>query len=229
MALILNIDTSTEIASVSISEDGKVFGSESNPDPKNHGAFLQPAIKKLLDDVRVTFDSLDAVAVANGPGSYTGLRVGLSSAKGICYAMSKPLITINTLQVLALASLQATAIDSNKTNTCLLCPMIDARRMEVFTALYNVKIETIMPPQAIILDANSFNGQLAKNTIVFSGSGKEKFKNIINNNNALFVDIQDNIASMAVLAHQYFSRKDFASLAYAEPFYVKEVYFAEKK
>src|SRR5205814_5136447 len=145
MALIFNIDTALEIASLGLAEDGIMIQSIENDQQKDHAAWIHVAIKNLFEKTGKTIDQLDAVAVSNGPGSYTGLRVGLSTAKGLCYALNIPLITVGTLQVMALNAVQALAKSDlqsadhggeNELGDILFCPMIDARRMEVFTAVY---------------------------------------------------------------------------------------------
>ena len=172
MAILLHIDTATEFALVGFSKDGEVLAEQENLEQQQHAAFLQPAIQSLSKKLALRLQQIDAVVVSNGPGSYTGLRVGLASAKGICFALQKPLITLNTLEVMAHAALKAFP-EAN-----LFCPMIDARRMEVFTALYNQELDSVMPPQAMILDESSFADRLATARMVFTGSGQEKFHQI---------------------------------------------------
>ncbi len=226
MALILNIDTATEHASVCLSRDGKLIAIESNPNQKDHAAFIQPAIKKLMASVGCDLSTIDAVAVSNGPGSYTGLRVGLSTAKGICYALDKPLILINTLEIIA-AAIENTS-NSNQGPT-LYCPMIDARRMEVFTAVYDVDLQEVVKPSAIILAANTFMDLLDQHTILFSGSGSEKFKPVIKNDKAIFLNIQHDACHMQTIAQNMYLLKTFTDTAYSEPFYLKEFYTCAPK
>lgn len=241
MALILNIDTATEFASICLSRDGVVIGFEESKEQKNHASFLQPAIKKLMLDVRCTLYDIDAIAVTNGPGSYTGLRVGLASAKGLCFALNKPLILLNTLQVMCVASRteeseignlelgkdeQTKNITNEKkqTRNLLFCPMIDARRMEVFTALYDAEINEILKPTAMILSNNSFENELANHQIMFSGSGSFKMKELQISDNATFSDVQYSAKDMISLSEKMFEQKMFADLAYAAPNYHKEFY-----
>ena len=186
MALILNIDTATEFASVCISNNNEVIAYEENLEQKSHASFLQPAIKKAMDNGQWSIENLDAIAVTNGPGSYTGLRVGLASAKGLCFALNKPLILLNTLDVMASASIEESGIGNKElVNETLFCPMIDARRMEVFTAVYDTNLNTIIAPCAMILDNQSFAKELANNTIVFSGSGSSKLQELNFGDNAI--------------------------------------------
>ncbi|MGZ5247356.1 MAG: tRNA (adenosine(37)-N6)-threonylcarbamoyltransferase complex dimerization subunit type 1 TsaB, partial [Flavitalea sp.] len=167
MALILNIDTSTSLASLALGKDGETVGISINPDQKDHASWLHIAIRELLLDHMVPINALDAIAVTGGPGSYTGLRVSMSTAKGICYAANIPLIIHNTLEVMTHAVLR-------KYNQTLYCPMLDARRMEVFTAVYDVQLNSRLNPSAVILDNESYHDYLINNRIVFFGSGAEK-------------------------------------------------------
>lgn len=216
MALILNIDTAIESASVCLARDGKVLSHSRNEKQKDHAAWLHPAIKEIFEKNNVEFATIDAVAVTEGPGSYTGLRIGMATAKGICYAMNKPLITMNTLLVLANAAREEKAD--------LLCPLIDARRMEVFTAIYTKELRVVMEPTALSLTEKSFDQELAKNTICFFGNGHKKFQQLTKSPNAVFAEITIDTAAMIGLAEEKFSRKEFADLAYAEPLYLKEFY-----
>src|SRR5262249_34686360 len=150
---------------------------------KDHAAFLQPAIQTIIQNSEFRIQNLDAISVVAGPGSYTGLRVGLASAKGLCYALNIPLITLNTLEVMAQAAInQSTDQLINQSN--LFCPMIDARRNEVFTAIYNEKLQTLIQPAALTLAENSFETFLQKQKVVFFGSGSIKWKEICKNPNA---------------------------------------------
>jgi tRNA threonylcarbamoyladenosine biosynthesis protein TsaB len=247
MPLLLNIDTSTEHASVCISNDTTVLAMEQNSEQKNHATFIQPAIKKIQTSGNLTLSSIDAVAVAAGPGSYTGLRVGLATAKGICYALNKPLILINTLEVMARASIEETTNLKSKdlpagrqgwelktgdwklaTGTYLFSPMIDARRMEVFTALYDAGLQSLVHPTALILNEYTFKEYLDNYPIIFSGSGHIKFKSILKHRNALFTDIQHHAGHLAILAAKAFEQKQFADVAYSEPFYLKEFFTRAK-
>ena len=238
MPFILNIDTATEFASVCLSKDGVIIGFEENQEQKNHASFLQPAIKKLIDDNTFSLDNLDAIAVTNGPGSYTGLRVGLASAKGLCFALNKPLILLNTLEVMGLASRNkklgirnrelVVGVQPNKeeveTRNFLFCPMIDARRMEVFTALYDAELNEILKPTAMLLDANAFINELATHQIIFSGSGSFKMLELQPNNNIVFSDVQYTAKDMITLSEKMFNEKSYAHLAYSSPNYHKEFF-----
>ena len=229
MALILNIDTATEHASVCLSKDSSVLALEENAEQKNHAAFIQPAIQKIFSVTNIALSSIDSIAVTNGPGSYTGLRVGLSSAKGLCYALNKPLILLNTLEVMANAAINELKKQNADIQNTLFCPMIDARRMEVFTALFDASLELIIPSTAVILDEQTFADYLLKQSIVFSGSGTEKCQKIVKHSNAIFQSMQQNASHMIHISEQTYTRKQFADLAYSEPFYLKEFFTPLKK
>jgi tRNA threonylcarbamoyladenosine biosynthesis protein TsaB len=221
MSLILNIDTATEAGHVSIAKDAVVLKSYQNELQKDHASFLQPVIQQLCTDTGIELKNLDAIAVTGGPGSYTGLRVGLASAKGLCYALSKPLIMLNTLEVLTASALPLST-DQPANSANLFCPMIDARRMEVFTAIYDNRLATILSPRAMILDEQSFQDELRKNKIIFFGSGSYKWAAICRDPNALFETVNIVPEAMARLSFKSFSANHFADTAYSEPFYLKE-------
>lgn len=223
MALILNIDTATEHASVCMSRHGEVLAMETSSSQKDHAAFIQPAIQRLVKESGHALSQLDAIAVSNGPGSYTGLRVGLATAKGIAYALDKPLILINTLEVIASAAIRYTAEKGDITGLAF-CPMIDARRMEVFTAVFDAQLNVVVEPQAKILAADSFATLLETRKVVFSGSGAAKFRAVVQHDNAVFIDIQHDAAHMTRISEQHFLLKSFADKAYSEPFYLKEFF-----
>ena len=220
MALLLNIDVSVETASICLSKDNKVFAISENEKQKDHAAWLHVAIKEIFDKNNLEIRLVDAVVVTEGPGSYTGLRIGMATAKGICYALDKPLITLNTLLVMANAAKESEAQ--------LLCPMIDARRMEVFTAIYAKGLQLVKKPAAITLNENSFDEELTNNNICFFGNGNEKFRKMKSHPNAFFSQINFNANDMVSLAEEKFTSKAFADLAYAEPLYLKEFYTPPK-
>lgn len=217
MALILNIDTATEVAVVSIAEGEKVLEFITNSNQKDHASFLQPAIKKILADANVSIKQLNAVAVTAGPGSYTGLRVGMASAKGLCYALEIPMIAISSLEVIAL-----TSINEIKNKAALYCPMIDARRMEVFTTVYNYNLEEKLAPCSMILDNDSFKELLQTHPICFSGSGSIKAKALLEDDHAIFLNNEIPPEAMAQLSYKKFSEKDFENVMYSVPLYIKE-------
>ena len=215
MSLILHIDTATQQASVSLTGNGVVINSIRCTEQKQHASFVQPAIKKILADSNKKLTDINAVAVTIGPGSYTGLRVGLASAKGICFACNIPLIAVSTLK------LMAHSLKKIKAN--YYCPMIDARRMEVFTAVYNDTLENVMKEQALILQEDSFDEFLSKGTIVFGGDGSIKCKTLLGKNkNASFKEAVETADSFAQLSYDLFRQSAFSDLAYTEPVYLKE-------
>lgn len=216
MALILNIDTAVNAASVCLAKDGNILSFAKNENQQDHSSWLHIGIKEIFEKNDLQLNSMDAIAVTEGPGSYTGLRIGMATAKGICYALDKPLITLNTLLVMANTA--------KNENADLLCPMIDARRMEVFTALYSTTLEVVKQPLAITLDEKSFDEELSANTICFFGNGSNKFEQIKNNNRAIFKDLNFDASTMIQLAEHKFQQMEFADLAYAEPLYLKEFY-----
>jgi tRNA threonylcarbamoyladenosine biosynthesis protein TsaB len=223
MSLILNIDTAVNSATISIASDGHILGEAFNIEQKDQGAFIQPAIASIIKNTGIKLTDLNAVAVVAGPGSYTGLRVGMASAKGLCYALSKPLITIGTLELLAYQTINQLDINQNDLPT-LFCPMVDARRMEVFTAVFDKDLNTILTPCAIVIDENSFANLLLNNKIIFSGNGSEKWKKISRQKNAHFFQPKNKTLYMNELSFKKCRKKDFSELAYTEPMYIKEFY-----
>jgi tRNA threonylcarbamoyladenosine biosynthesis protein TsaB len=223
MDLILLIDVSGNEGFVSLAADGDIIETATNNEPMNHAAFLQPAIKGLLERNGYATSDLTAIAVSNGPGSYTGLRVGLASAKGLAFALSIPLITVNTLQMKALALINTHSnivIDDNT----LVCPMIDARRMEVYFGLYNSMGETLVSPAAAVIDEFFLAGFLKHHRIIFSGSGMNKWQNISRNENAFFITESLPDKALAGYAFGLLQQNLIADLPGAEPFYCKEFY-----
>lgn len=219
MSLILNIDTASEKAHISFAKDGLVLATLSNASQKEHASFLQTAIGQLCKTTGILLPEIDAVAVTAGPGSYTGLRVGFASAKGLCYALKKPLISIGSLEMLTISAID---ILQEQDDRLLYCPMIDARRMEVFTAVYKSNLGIFLAPCAMILDELSFKKDLIKNKIMFFGSGAVKWKTICNHTNALFENIEISPISLCRHSHSLFLKNIITELAYSEPFYVKE-------
>jgi tRNA threonylcarbamoyladenosine biosynthesis protein TsaB len=232
--MILCIDTATDQGSVCLSKEGAVTGVLENDNQKDHAAWIQTAINTLLQKQGVTMEQLQAVAVTAGPGSYTGLRVGMATAKGLCFALQIPLITINTLEVMAHAAINQLGSMGDKashmhTPLCY-CPMIDARRMEVFTAVYDGFLQEIIAPKAMILDELSFTSELNDRSLICFGNGSNKWKNVSRYPNVLFIDENLDIAkSLAKLASSLHLSQNFANLAYAEPVYLKEFYTYIKK
>jgi tRNA threonylcarbamoyladenosine biosynthesis protein TsaB len=216
MAIILNIDTAVETASVCLSNDAEVMRLAINENQKDHAAWLHTAVHSLIQDERLRMNNLTAVAISIGPGSYTGLRIGLAAAKGLCYALNIPLIAINTLEMMAHAV--------NNQTTDRVCPLIDARRMEVFTAVYDKALQEIVKPCALIVDKNSFADILSSNRVIFCGNGSKKLQSVLSHANAAFSGSIATAADLSHLAYKLFQEKRFAGLAYTEPLYIKEFY-----
>lgn len=218
MALLLNIETSTPVCSVALSKDGKLIGQRESFDERSHASLLTVFINQLLEENQLQASQLDAISVSEGPGSYTGLRIGVSVAKGICYAANKPLIAVNTLKAMALM-----AKERINDSGVLLCPQIDARRMEVYAALYSPQLNCIRPTQADIVDENTYLEFLNQQPVAFFGNGADKCRNLINHPNARFFEgIYPSAAYTAVFADALFHEKAFKDVAYFEPFYLKD-------
>ncbi|MDB9755002.1 tRNA (adenosine(37)-N6)-threonylcarbamoyltransferase complex dimerization subunit type 1 TsaB [Winogradskyella sp.] len=215
MALVLNIETATTNCSVSLSKDGEtLLLKEDNTPGFSHAEKLHLFIDEIISNSEYKASDIDAIAVSKGPGSYTGLRIGVSSAKGLCYALNKPLIAIDTLESLA---------HQVSTNEGLIIPMLDARRMEVYAAIYNYNYESQREIKAEILTEDSYSELLETNKVYFVGSGVEKTKALINHPNAVF--IEDKLPSaneMALLAEIKHKKSDTEDVAYFEPYYLKD-------
>ena len=221
MALILTIDTAIDKALVCFSKKGNVLCSAVKENQKEHASFLQVAIKNLCVEYNLELKNVDAIAVTSGPGSYTGLRVGMASAKGLCYALNKPLITLSTLELLAITTIQSSAIYAKNT-TALICPMIDARRMEVFTAIYNKNLTPILQPTPLVITDSFFTQLLDAQPILFVGNGAFKINNLYSHFNILIDQLNISTTALASLSYQIFENQCFANLAYAVPNYLKE-------
>jgi tRNA threonylcarbamoyladenosine biosynthesis protein TsaB len=225
MALILCIETATPVCSASLSDNGKLLALEETEGNNLHAEKLALLIGNILEKASRSPADLDAIAVGKGPGSYTGLRIGTSIAKGLCFGLEIPLIAIPTLQAMALS-----AIIELKNADILYCPMIDARRQEVYTAIFDNKGNEMLPVCAKILDADSFAGLLDKHSIAFFGTGMEKMKLLSNTNDIRKIwleDIYSSAKNMVSLAEDYFASGNFVTLANYEPYYLKD--FVSKK
>lgn len=221
MALILHIDTALEKATVAIAKNGIIIAYSENHNQQKHASFVQPAIEDLLQKQSIGLHKIDAIAVTLGPGSYTGIRVALASAKGLCFALDKPLIGINTLELMALQLIINTELaDEN----ILYCPMIDARRMEVFTVVYNSALQEIIPTQAMILDTSSFENIAINSEVVCIGNGVVKFKPLTSHSNFRFVESIDYKEAFAKQAYNNFMQKQFINVVTSVPLYVKQVF-----
>jgi tRNA threonylcarbamoyladenosine biosynthesis protein TsaB len=220
MPLILNIDTAVQSASICLADGFAILDLSVSTSEREAAPWLHVAIKELMEKNNLHLQQLDAIAISAGPGSYTGLRIGMSAAKGLCYTLSIPLITVNTLQTMAASVFNP--------STKLLCPMIDARRMEVFTALYDTTLHEVMPSTALILDETSFSAWLDQNTITFFGNGSIK-ASLISHSNALFSNTTTTALNMVSLTAKKFEQNQFSDLAYTEPLYSKDFYLPISK
>jgi tRNA threonylcarbamoyladenosine biosynthesis protein TsaB len=223
MSVILNIDTSMGTAGVCISKEGVVLARRESQDQKNHSSWLHPAIRLLLEETGYVPGDLQAVAVTAGPGSYTGLRVGMAAAKGFCYALGIPLIAENTLNVMAFAAREQLP------EADLLCPMIDARRMEVFAAVYDKEGKILLPATAMVIDENSFSEFLPERFMSFFGDGSYKCKPLITAPNAAFENPAYDVGYLGKLSFLRYLQKEFTGVVYSEPVYTKEFHSHTKK
>jgi len=213
--MILAIETSTEVCSTAVLNNGKLIAEDFSHQSYSHAERLAPMIKSLLEANEIPRSALTAVAVSSGPGSYTGLRIGTSTAKGLCYALDIPLIAVNTLE----SMLQGLP---DEFDGYFKCPMIDARRMEVYCLLSDDKDEIISRVEARVIDEYSFAAELNSAKILFYGNGANKCKTVLDNTNARFLEnITPQARNIGQLAVDKFSRGDFADLAYFEPDYLK--------
>lgn len=220
MPCILNIETATNVCSVAVSVDGKIVFDKENTTGPSHAALLGVFVAESLDVVRNNNYKLDAVAVSCGPGSYTGLRIGVSEAKGLCYGFGIPMIAIKSLEIMA-----KKVLDTQQTmnEDDYLCPMIDARRMEVYAAVYNCKLETVRDTAADIVDTGSYKSFLDNHRVIFFGNGAEKCKGVLTHSNAVFIDgVYPSAKYMTGLSERAFHNKEFVDVAYFEPFYLKD-------
>ena len=224
MALILNIETSTEVCSVALARDGVVVHSRENLTGQNHAMLVTVFIEELLAESNLTIVQLDAVAVSGGPGSYTGLRIGVSVAKGICYASRLPLIAITSLEAMAHHVIHhPDRYQLPKTDNVVFCPMVDARRMEVYTAFYDKEGKQVRGIQADIIDHQSYLPFLENNYVLFFGNGSAKCREAINHPNAIFINgIITWAENMIPLSERDFQLQKFVDVAYYEPFYLKD-------
>lgn len=219
MPNIIHIETSTEVCSVALSSDGVVKFHRQNFDGPSHASLLGGYVEECLKHARENNIELHAVAVSGGPGSYTGLRIGVSEAKGLCFGLNLPLIAVSTLELLCCTAMFRVDTEDD----ALICPMIDARRMEVYAAVYNECLETVMPVGAYIVDENTFAEVLSQRKVIFCGNGAAKCREVINHPNAIFVDgVYPLATGMLALAERAFVRQQFNDVAYYEPFYLKE-------
>jgi len=223
MSLILGIETTTKNCSVALFKDGVVIAQkECFSDGYAHAEQLTLFIQDVIGSANIELKKVEAIALSRGPGSYTGLRIGTSSAKGLCYALDIPLITISTLKAMAFEM-------AKNEKSVIYCPMIDARRVEVFSALYDVNNNQVRGVQADVVDENTYSEFLA-NEIIFFGDGSLKCKEIIIHKNAKFIKgINPSSKNLGILAKAKFENKDFEDVAYFEPYYLKDFVAGKKK
>lgn len=218
MPCILGIETATRICSVALAKGDNVIALRESSVANTHAENISVFIQQVMDESGLPFADLDAVAVSKGPGSYTGLRIGVSSAKGICYAGDTPLIAVNTLQAMALG------MSHDKREDVFYCPMIDARRMEVYASIFDIQNKIIRETKAEIIDKDSFSEFLKSNKVYFFGDGAPKCKEVLGEKpNAIFIeDFQPSAKYITSIAMQKFKNDQFEEVAYFEPFYLKD-------
>jgi len=220
MSCILHIETSTAVCSVAISQDGALLTEKVDLEGPNHAVVCAPYVDEVLSFAESHAIPVDAVAVSEGPGSYTGLRIGVSMAKGVCYGRNIPLLAIPTLQLLTVPVL---LYHDEIPDDALFVPMIDARRMEVYAAVFDRALNELRPTQADIVTADTYDEWLQRGPVCFFGNGAAKCRQVINHLNAIFIDnIQPLARNMIPLAERALAREEIADTAYFEPFYLKE-------
>lgn len=225
MPIILHIETAVTNASVAISNNGQCLAFFESNDVKNHASFIHAAIQHVCQVAHIPLTSIDAIAVSNGPGSYTGLRVGLSTAKGLCFSLSKPLLLLNTLHIMAEASVRychenEMAIPEN----AIFCPMIDARRWEVFTCFFNKMLQPLTPPSAAIFSENFFEFIPDNAPIFISGNGANKAIDFFVNHSFTHIKNTFSAKDMIAQAEHCYKAETFADIAYCTPFYIKDFF-----
>lgn len=222
MSVILSLETSTDVCSVALHDNTALLSQAEIHQPQSHASRLAPLIEQVIRAAGIDFKDIKAVAITQGPGSYTGLRIGTSTAKGLCYALDVPLLSVGTLELLAF---QANVYNASK---ALLCPMIDARRMEVYSLVADAELNILETVSARILDQNSFRELLESNQMLFCGNGSTKCKEIIHHPNASFLDnIYPLASALGLMAEKKFQAQQFEDLVNFKPFYLKE--FVAKK
>jgi tRNA threonylcarbamoyladenosine biosynthesis protein TsaB len=220
MATILNIETSGQICSVSLTEDGMILYQLEDTEGMNHAVKLAPFVDKCLVELKRKEKKLDAIAVSMGPGSYTGLRIGLSMAKGLATGLEVPLIGLSTLKILAV---QAMFSSHPWQGDEVIVPMTDARRMEVYTAAYDFALNEVIAPKPLILNEDSYADLLRDHHVVFVGNGTDKARTVISSPNASWIEgMNPHARDMMALAEKALREKDFIDVAYSVPAYLKE-------
>ena len=222
MAYILNIETATTNCSVSVAKDGKTIALKEDYDNGySHAEKLHVYIDEVLKEVQIEKQQLDAIAVSKGPGSYTGLRIGVSAAKGLCFALDMPLIAVSTLEALA---------HQVKAENGLIIPMLDARRLEVYSEIFNSDYQEVRAIEAQVLDENSFSEYLKERKVYFIGNGVKKTMDLITNKNAVFIEEKLPSANqMSLLSFEAYKKSNIQDVAYFEPFYLKDFVAVKSK
>lgn len=227
MSCILHIETSTDVCSVALSQDGACLYEETNYEGPSHAQKLAGFVKEAVSFADSHAIPIDAVSISKGPGSYTGLRIGVSEAKGVAYGLNAKLVSVPTLKLLTVPVLLG---NEELPEDALLCPMIDARRMEVYCAVYDRALKEIVPTQALVVEQDSFKDLLDKHPIYFMGNGADKCTETICHPNAHFIQgIKPLARNMVPLAEMSIARKEFEDVAYFEPFYLKEFVATKSK
>lgn len=222
MAVILSLETSAKVCSVAVHENDTLLATAEVHIRQSHASKLAPLTKQVIKLAGISFGQLDAIAVSAGPGSYTGLRIGVSTAKGLCFALGIPLVSVNTLELLAFQMSKILRTDG------LLCPMIDARRMEVYCRLTDSNLNEVIPIGAMVVDELSFTDILEKNSVLFFGDGATKCRSVISHQNAIFIEgVYPMASQLGFRASEKFEREETEDLLNFEPFYLKE--FLTKK
>jgi tRNA threonylcarbamoyladenosine biosynthesis protein TsaB len=229
MGLILQIETATSSCSVALARNGEVIGVREVNERNVHAEVITNFIEDVITTAKVSYNNLDAVAVSCGPGSYTGLRIGISTAKGLCFALDKPLIAVDTLAAMAYG--MAKTETYNRLEKILLCPMIDARRMEVYTGMFNFRMAQVKATTAEVIDENSYQQLLINSKILFFGDGADKCQQVLSKSpNAFFHSGFTNSATFLThIADEYFRETIFEDVALFEPFYLKDFIAGKKK
>ena len=223
MSLILCIETGTDICSVGIARDGELMSLRESDQGRDHAKQVAVFVDELLRETGVKPDELDAVAVGMGPGSYTGLRIGVSFAKGLCYGLNIPLLAVGSLEALtdvAIKDYEAGIIQVEGWDEALLCPMVDARRMEVYTQIFNSRCESQSEVSAEIITEDSFSQWRAKGKLVIFGNGAAKCQEMLPD--AIYIDVAPSARGLTRIAHQLFEAGKTEDIAYFEPFYLKD-------
>ena len=224
MGVILNLETSSTNCSVCLAKDGVILAmKELNSENYSHAEKLHVFIEEVMNEAALKMQDLEAIAVSKGPGSYTGLRIGVSAAKGLCYALDVPLVSVSTLKSMAS---QLKSVDED----ALVIPVLDARRMEVYSAVFDNHLNQVRETKAEIIDEQSFEEYIGSTSVHFLGSGAEKIKGIFNSDNLTFhLDVVPSAKEMALISFDKFKNKDFEDVAYFEPYYLKDFVLQTKK